>query len=195
MAVATITALTFGIMGFPELAFLGGIGSTEVLMIMVVMLLLFGPKQLPELAKTIGKALRGIRKATDEMKEEIGLDELVSPRPRRPRNYRPRKNVPPSLQEGEGTPSTTRQVSEGEADEVQSSTLVPADALPAHQNQATVPPDTKPAEQSQVTDSPDRGNEPEASDQQASTAPPLPIAKDETAALPPKPTPKEDPES
>ena len=98
--------------GVPDLAFLGGIGSTEILMMVVVMLLLFGPKQLPELAKTIGTALRGIRKATDEMKEEIGFDDLVNPRPRRARNYRPPANVPPSLKDGLGPPAGSRQVTE-----------------------------------------------------------------------------------
>jgi TatA/E family protein of Tat protein translocase len=91
-----IAALGFS----PVLALFNGIGSGEIVIIMVVMLLLFGPKQLPELARTIANALRGIRKATDEMKEEIGLDELMGSRPRRPRQYRPPPNVPPSLVQG-----------------------------------------------------------------------------------------------
>lgn len=103
MAVSLLLATLTGIAGLPELAFLGGIGSSEIVLILVVMLLLFGPKQLPELAKTIASTLRGIRRATDDMKEEIGLDELVNPRPPRPRNYRPKKNttqnLPPSLQD------------------------------------------------------------------------------------------------
>ncbi len=112
MAVATQIIIFASITGVPDLAFLGGIGSTEILMILVVMLLLFGPKQLPELAKTIGTALRGIRKATDDMKEEIGLDDFVNPRTRRTRNPRPGPNVPPSLEEGAGPPAGTRQISE-----------------------------------------------------------------------------------
>lgn len=112
MAVSLLLATLTGIAGLPELAFLGGIGSSEIVLILVVMLLLFGPKQLPELAKTIASTLRGIRRATDDMKEEIGLDELVNPRPPRPRNYRPKKNttqnLPPSLQDAPPSPATSQ---------------------------------------------------------------------------------------
>jgi sec-independent protein translocase protein TatA len=207
MAAAILTIHVAGIMGIPELAFLGGIGSTEILMILVVMLLLFGPKQLPELAKTIGNALRGIRKATDEMKEEIGFDDIVNPRSSRPRNYRPRKNVPPSLQESDGPPSATTQISEG--GEEQASTLVPSEALPAQQNQSTVPPDSVPEAQPQATIQPDSSPEPqdqaavpplrqprpETADQPASSVSPPPAANEEPPSDPPKQAPKEEPES
>jgi len=53
-----------------------GIGMTELLVILVIALIVFGPKQLPELAKHLGKAMREFKKATDEVKENIGLDEL-----------------------------------------------------------------------------------------------------------------------
>ena len=62
---------------FPALAFLGGIGSGELAVVMVIVLLIFGPKQLPEMARSMAKALRGIRRATDEIKEEIGLDQIL----------------------------------------------------------------------------------------------------------------------
>ena len=53
-----------------------GIGMTELLVILVIALIVFGPKRLPELAKQLGKALREFKKATDEVKENIGLNEL-----------------------------------------------------------------------------------------------------------------------
>ncbi|RTZ92434.1 MAG: twin-arginine translocase subunit TatB [Deltaproteobacteria bacterium] len=53
-----------------------GIGMTELLVILVIALIIFGPKRLPELAKQLGKAMREFRKATDEVKENIGLNEL-----------------------------------------------------------------------------------------------------------------------
>ncbi len=102
-------------LSLPTLSLLGGIGSGEIVLIMVVMLLLFGPKQLPELAKTIGNALRGIRKATDDMKEEIGLDEIMDPRPRRVRNYHPPQNLPPSLHPSNSpNPPPTRVIAESD---------------------------------------------------------------------------------
>lgn len=53
-----------------------GIGTTELLIILVIALIVFGPKRLPELAKQLGKAFRELKKATDEVKENIGLNEL-----------------------------------------------------------------------------------------------------------------------
>jgi TatA/E family protein of Tat protein translocase len=47
---------------------MGNLGFTEMLLIFVVALLVFGPKKLPELGKSLGKGIREFRKATDELK-------------------------------------------------------------------------------------------------------------------------------
>jgi TatA/E family protein of Tat protein translocase len=47
---------------------MGQLGFTEMLVIFVVALLVFGPKKLPELGKSLGKGLREFRKATNELK-------------------------------------------------------------------------------------------------------------------------------
>ena len=52
-----------------------GIGMTELLVILGIALIVFGPKKLPELAKHLGKAMREFRKATEEVKENIGLND------------------------------------------------------------------------------------------------------------------------
>ncbi len=44
------------------------LGFPEILMIFVIALLVFGPKKLPELGKSLGKGLREFKKATDELK-------------------------------------------------------------------------------------------------------------------------------
>ena len=49
----------------------GNIGFPELLVIMVIALLIFGPKKLPEVGRSIGKALREFRKTSDEIKEKI----------------------------------------------------------------------------------------------------------------------------
>jgi len=46
--------------------FAGWIGGPEIIIIVAVILLLFGGKKIPELAKGIGKGIREFRKATDE---------------------------------------------------------------------------------------------------------------------------------
>jgi sec-independent protein translocase protein TatA len=47
---------------------MGQLGFSEMFVIFVVALLVFGPKKLPELGKSLGKGIREFRKATDELK-------------------------------------------------------------------------------------------------------------------------------
>jgi len=53
------------------LAFIGGLGTSEVLVILVVVLLLFGAKRIPELARGLGKGIREFKDATKEIKNDI----------------------------------------------------------------------------------------------------------------------------
>lgn len=53
------------------LAFIGGLGGTEVILILVVILLLFGAKRIPELAKGLGRGIREFKDATSEIKNDI----------------------------------------------------------------------------------------------------------------------------
>jgi len=48
-----------------------GIGMPELLVILVLALLLIGPKKLPQLARSLGKTMGELRKATDDLKETI----------------------------------------------------------------------------------------------------------------------------
>jgi sec-independent protein translocase protein TatB len=52
-----------------------GIGMPELIIILVVALLVVGPKKLPNLAKSLGKGLTEFRKATDAIKSEISENE------------------------------------------------------------------------------------------------------------------------
>lgn len=53
------------------IGFLQGIGTTELLIIFFVVLLLFGAKKLPELARGMGKSIKEFKKATNEIEEDI----------------------------------------------------------------------------------------------------------------------------
>ena len=57
---------------------LDSLGSTELLFILVVALIFFGPRKLPQLAKTMGKGLAEFRKASDDFKRtwerEVALE-------------------------------------------------------------------------------------------------------------------------
>ncbi len=55
-----------------------GIGLPEMVLIFVLALLVFGPKKLPELGKTLGKTLKGFQDASKEFQDEIkkGAEEI-----------------------------------------------------------------------------------------------------------------------
>jgi len=53
------------------LAFIGTIGAQEMILIFLVMLLLFGAKKLPELARGLGKSMGEFKKAREEFEHEI----------------------------------------------------------------------------------------------------------------------------
>ncbi len=48
-----------------------GIGMPELILILVVALIVLGPRRLPEIARALGKGLTEFRRATDELKEEL----------------------------------------------------------------------------------------------------------------------------
>ena len=58
---------------FVILGFIGGLGGTEIILIVLVLLLFFGGKRIPELAKGLGKGIREFKDASsgksDDKKE------------------------------------------------------------------------------------------------------------------------------
>jgi Tat protein translocase TatB subunit len=50
---------------------MGPLGFPELLLIFIVALIVFGPRRLPEIGRTLGKALNEFRRATDELKNSI----------------------------------------------------------------------------------------------------------------------------
>ena len=53
-----------------------GVGLPEVTVILILALLIFGPKKLPELGKQLGKTLKSLKKASNEFQNEI--DQVMS---------------------------------------------------------------------------------------------------------------------
>ena len=49
----------------------GNIGLPEMMVIMAIALLVFGPKKLPEIGRSVGKALREFKKSTEEIKDKF----------------------------------------------------------------------------------------------------------------------------
>ncbi|WP_457570005.1 twin-arginine translocase TatA/TatE family subunit [Desulfurobacterium sp.] len=48
----------------------GGIGTNELILILIITLLIFGPSKLPDLAKSMGKAINEFRKASSGIVDE-----------------------------------------------------------------------------------------------------------------------------
>src|SRR5215467_10700662 len=64
----------------------GSIGMPELIIIFVIALIIFGPRKLPEIGRSLGKSLAEFKKASNELKhtleEEIRLEEQRSETPR-----------------------------------------------------------------------------------------------------------------
>src|SRR3954471_18748604 len=62
---------------------MGSLGLPEIAFIVIVALLIFGPKKLPEIGRTLGRGMSEFRRATDELKRsintELALDETPAP--------------------------------------------------------------------------------------------------------------------
>lgn len=74
-------------------AVLGGLGFWEIAVILGVILLIFGPKKLPELARNLGKGIREFKKATSDFRSTVDFEMNTPPEPP------PAKQLPPKSEE------------------------------------------------------------------------------------------------
>jgi sec-independent protein translocase protein TatA len=51
------------------------LGATEIILILLVILILFGAKKIPELAQGLGKGMREFKKSLKDVEEEIKVDD------------------------------------------------------------------------------------------------------------------------
>ena len=59
------------------LLFLGNLGTGEIVVIAIVVLLLFGGKKIPELMKGLGKGISQFKRGMKEVEEEIKIDDIT----------------------------------------------------------------------------------------------------------------------
>lgn len=53
----------------------GNIGTGEIILILVVLLIFFGARKIPELAQGLGKGMREFRKAAKDIQDEVSLED------------------------------------------------------------------------------------------------------------------------
>ncbi len=81
------------------------IGPSEMMMLGLLALLVFGPSKLPEIARAAGEGLRNFRKAAEDLKQEV--KDAMDEEPEQP------------AEESEASPEEEKEVSEEEASEDQ----------------------------------------------------------------------------
>ena len=58
-----------------------GLGGAEVGILFIIILLIFGPSQIPKMARSIGEAMKEFRKAQREITEEVQREDPPAPTP------------------------------------------------------------------------------------------------------------------
>lgn len=59
---------------------MGSLGWPEIIAILVIVLVIFGPKRLPEIGKSLGKGIKEFKKSTTELQEHITKEEPEAPK-------------------------------------------------------------------------------------------------------------------
>jgi twin arginine-targeting protein translocase TatB len=92
-----------------------GIGSGELLLILVVALLVLGPKKLPEVARTLGKAMGELRRVSTEFQRTLNT-EIAFDEDNREREARKAKPAPkPTAKPSDGPAPEQTQAEDGDA--------------------------------------------------------------------------------
>ncbi len=75
---------------------LGNLGFSEIMLILVVVLLVFGAKRLPEIGSSLGKGIREFKRSMREVTDEVEAPPPPQPRRELPRNDSATGSTPPN---------------------------------------------------------------------------------------------------
>jgi Tat protein translocase TatB subunit len=76
-----------------------GIGMTELLVVLVVALLVLGPKRLPEIARSLGRGMAEFRRASNDLRASLSAS-LEDDRPSAPQPPQPPPDAEPRGEDG-----------------------------------------------------------------------------------------------
>ncbi|PZH14289.1 twin-arginine translocase TatA/TatE family subunit [Streptomyces sp. NTH33] len=85
----------------------GRLGAPEIILILVVIVLLFGAKKLPDMARSLGKSARILKSEAKAMKEDGGNSSAQAPA-----NQEQSSSAPRTIQAAPGDVTSSRPVSE-----------------------------------------------------------------------------------
>src|SRR5438477_12853814 len=75
-------------------AFLGNLGGPDLIIVLLIILVLFGAKKLPELAREMGSSIKEFQKAKDEFSDELHSAGKTDPTKTQPEVRTPQATVP-----------------------------------------------------------------------------------------------------
>jgi sec-independent protein translocase protein TatA len=81
---------------------MGSFGGIEILVIVLVVLLLFGAKKIPELARGLGQGITEFRKASSDIRKELEKSSEEPAEPRREEKKREEQKVSKEKEEEQG---------------------------------------------------------------------------------------------
>ena len=76
-----------------------GLSGTELIIVLVAILVLFGAKRIPEFAKGLGKGINEFKKASREVTESIENESAAAPKPTPPANTTAQSSASPAPSE------------------------------------------------------------------------------------------------
>lgn len=97
-----------------------GIGGQELFIILIIALIVLGPKKLPDLAKSLGKALGEFQRATQDLKRDIDISSQMNA------DDKPSKTKPSGDAAAQTSPSESPAAPQGQAGEP-ADDIAPAD--------------------------------------------------------------------
>lgn len=108
----------------------GSLGGPELILIFIVGLVVFGPRKLPEIGKSIGKMMGEFRRASADFQRTVE-DEVETEKLRKDLSTADYPSEPPAIAASPSAPAPLIREAEGSVPTVTSAAAIPADVTPA----------------------------------------------------------------